>query len=159
MVFSVVMYRVESWSKNKADPQITDGIKLWCWRRLLILPWTARRSNQSILKEINPNIHWKDWCWSWSSTTLTSWYQRADSLEKTPMLGKIEGRRRSGWQRMRWFDGIIDSMDMCLSKLQEIVKDKDAWCDTVHGIARNQTRLWDWTTVTARRPKNRSTQH
>ena len=119
MVFPVVMYRYESWTTSKGWEQRTWWFELWCWRRLLRVPFTARRSNQS-----TPNIHWKDWCWSFSTIGHLMW--RADLLKKTLMLGKIEGRRRRGRQRMRWLDGVTDSMDMSLSKIREIVKDRES---------------------------------
>ena len=109
MVFPVVMYRCESWTIKKAECQRINDFELWYWKKLLGVPWTARRSNQSILKEIDLNIHWKDWCWSWSSNTFGHLMRRVDSLEKTLMLGKIEVRRRRRWQSMRWLDGITDS--------------------------------------------------
>ena len=119
----------------KAERWRIDALELWCWRRLLRVPWTGRRSNQSLLKESVLNIHWKDWCWS--SKTLTTWCKEL-ILKKTLMLGKIEGRRRSGWQRMWWLNGTIDSMDMSLSKLWEIVNDREAWQDAVHGITKSR---------------------
>ena len=145
MVFPVVMCGCESWTKKKAKHWRIDAFELWCWRRLLRVPWTARRSNQSILKEINPE-------YSLERLMLKLQYfshlmQRADSLEKTLMLGKIEGRRRMRWQRMRWLDGIIDSMGMSLSKLWEIVKNREAWHATVYVVVKSQTQLSDWTTV------------
>ena len=126
---------------HKEEHRKTDAFKL-CWRRLLRAPWTARRSNQLILKEIL-NIHWKDWCWSWSSNTVAIWF--TGSSKKTLMLGKIKGRRRRGRQRTRWLDGITDSVDMGFSKFQEIVKDREAWHAAVHRVAKSWTWLSNWT--------------